>query len=119
MLAYAVAPTPMAADAYEAAHEKWAQLIAHLRSPEAHQMIHTDLEAWLAVEGREVLRRLLQAHLDQRSPWTVAEPALGADGRAHTHQTTPTRRLMTLFAYVEVTPAGYGGHGMQSFHPLL
>ena len=24
MLAYAVAPTPMAADAYEAAHEKWA-----------------------------------------------------------------------------------------------
>ena len=23
MLAYAVAPTPMAADAYEAAHEKW------------------------------------------------------------------------------------------------
>ena len=32
MLAYAVAPTPMAADAYEAAHEKWAQLIAHLRA---------------------------------------------------------------------------------------
>jgi len=45
MLASAVAPTPMAADAYEAAHEKWAQRITHLRSPEAHQMMHSDLEA--------------------------------------------------------------------------
>src|SRR2546430_2404534 len=92
MLAYAVAPTPMAADAYEAAHEKWAQLIAHLRSPEAHQMSHSDLEALLEVEGRELLRRLLQAHLDERSPGTVAEPVLGADGRAHTHQRTQTLR---------------------------
>ena len=118
MLAYAVAPTPMAADAYEAAHEKWAQLIAHLRSPEAHQMNHSDLEALLEVEGRELLRRLLQAHLDERSPGTVAEPVLGADGRAHTHQRTQTRRLMTIFGAVEVTRTGYGGHGIESLHPL-
>ena len=118
MLAYAVAPTPMAADAYEAAHEKWAQLIAHLRSLEAHQMSHSDLEALLEVEGRELLRRLLQAHLDERSPGTVAEPVLGADGRAHTHQRTQTRRLMTIFGEVEVTRTGYGGHGIESLHPL-
>ena len=108
----------MAADAYEAAHEKWAQLIAHLRSPEAHQMNHSDLEALLEVEGRELLRRLLQAHLDERSPGTVAEPVLGADGRAHTHQRTQTRRLMTIFGEVEVTRTGYGGHGIESLHPL-
>lgn len=118
MLAHAVAMTPMAADAYEAAHEKFAQLIAHLRSPEVHQMIHSDLEALLEVEGREVLRRLLQAHLDERSPGTVAEPVMGADGRAHTHQRTHTRRLMTIFGEVEVTRTGYGGHGIESLHPL-
>ena len=56
MLAYAVAPTPMAADAYEAAHEKFTQLIAQLRSSEARQMTHSDLEALLAIEGREVRR---------------------------------------------------------------
>src|SRR6266852_1375328 len=82
MLAYAVTPTPMATDAYEAAHKKFAQLIAHLRSPEAQQMIQSDLETWLEVEGRELLRRLLQAHLDERSPGTVADPVGGADGGA-------------------------------------
>ena len=117
-LAYAVAPTPMAAEAYEAAHEKWAQLIAHLHSPEAHQMSHSDLEALLEVKGRALLRRLLQAHLDERSPGTVAEPVLGADGRTHTHQRTQTRRLMTIFGEVEVTRTGYGGHGLESLHPL-
>src|SRR6266705_2985233 len=114
MLAYAVAPSPMAADAYEAAREKCAQLIAHLRSLEARQMTHSDLEALLEVEGRELLRRLLQAHLDERSPGTVAEPVIGADGRAHTHQRTQTRHLMTIFGEVAVTRTGYGGHGTPS-----
>ncbi len=118
MLAYAVAPTPMATDAYETAHEQFAQLIVHLRSPEARQMTHSDLEALLEVEGRELLRRLLQAHLDERSPGTVAEPVIGADGRAHTHQRTQTRHLMTIFGEVEVTRTGYGGHDTQSLHPL-
>lgn len=118
MLAHAVATIPRAADAYEAAHEKWAQLIAHLRSPEAHQMIHSDLEALLEVEGRELLRRLLPAHLDERSPGTVAAPVRGADGQAHTHQRMQTRRLMTIFGEVEVTRTGYGGHGIPSLPPL-
>src|SRR5713101_6397111 len=118
MLAYAVTTTPMATDAYEAAHKKFAQLIAHLRSPEAQQMIQSDLETWLEVEGRELLRRLLQAHLDERSPGTVAEPVVGADGRTQTHQRTQTRRLMTIFGGVEVTRTGYGGHGIESLHPL-
>ena len=69
-------------------------------------MTHSDLEALLEVEGRELLRRLLQAHLDERSPGTVAEPVIGADGRAHTHQRTQTRHLMTIFGEVEVTRTG-------------
>jgi hypothetical protein len=118
MLAYAVAPVLPAPDAYTAAHEQFEDLIAHLRSAEAQQMTHSDLEALLEVEGRELLRRLLQAHLDERSPGTVAEPVMGADGRAHTHQRTHTRHLMTIFGEVEVTRTGYGGHGTPSLHPL-
>jgi hypothetical protein len=38
MCTHAVVTTPMAANASEAAHKKFAQLIAHWRSPEAHQM---------------------------------------------------------------------------------
>jgi hypothetical protein len=118
MLAYAVAPTLTATDAYTAAHEKFEHLIAHLRSPEAQQMIHSDLEALLEVEGRELLRRLLQAHLDERSPGTVAEPVRGDDGCTHTHRRTHTRGLMTIFGEVEVRRTGYGSHGTQSLHPL-
>jgi hypothetical protein len=118
MLAYTVAPTLTATDAYTAAHEQFAHLIAHLRSPEAQQMTHSDVEALLEVEGRELLRRLLQAHLDERSPGSVAEPVRGADRRAHTHQRTQTRHLMTIFGEVEVTRTGYGGHGTPSLHPL-
>lgn len=81
-------------------------------------MTHSDLEVLLEVEGRELLRRLLQAHLDERSPGTVAEPVMGADGRAHTHQRTQTRRLMTIFGEVEMRRMGYGGHGIESLHPL-
>jgi hypothetical protein len=118
MLAYAVAPPLTTPDAYTAAQEKFEHLMAQLRSPEAQQMIHSDLEALLEVEGRELLRRLLQAHLDERSPGTVAEPVMGADGRPHTHQRTHTRHLMTIFGEVEVTRTGYGGHGTPSLHPL-
>ena len=118
MLAYAVAPTLTATGASTAAHEKFEQLLAHVRAPEAHQRTQSDLEALLEVEGRARLRRLLQAPLDERSPGTVAEPVMGADGRAHTHQRTHTRHLMTIFGEVAVTRTGYGGHGTQSLHPL-
>jgi len=47
-------------------------------------MPQSDLEALLEVEGRALLRRLLQAHLDERSPGTVTEPVRDADGRMHT-----------------------------------
>ena len=80
MLAYAVAPSPREADAYEAAHEQFAPLITQLRAPEAGQMTHSDLETLREIEGRAVLRRLLQAPLDERGPETVTEPVSGADG---------------------------------------
>ena len=86
----------MAADASEAAREKCAQRIAHWRALEARQMIHRAVEALLEVAGRALLRRLRQAHLDERSPGTVTEPVRDADGRMHTHQRMQTRHLRTL-----------------------
>jgi hypothetical protein len=81
-------------------------------------MTHSDLEALLEVAGRELLRRLLQAHLDERSPVTVTEPVIDAAGHAHTHQRLHTRRLMTIFGEVEIVRMGYGGCGTPSLHPL-
>ncbi len=118
MFADAVAPSPMAADAYEAAPEQCAPLISPLRSLEAQQRTPSDVEALLEGEGRALRRRLLHAHLDERSPGTVTEPVIDADGRRHTHQRTPTRHLRTIFGEVDVTRTGYGGRGTESVPPL-
>jgi hypothetical protein len=74
MPACAVAHALPVTDVYATAHEHFDYLIAQLHSPEVHQMTHSELEALLEVEGRELLRRLLQAHLDERSPGTVGGP---------------------------------------------
>jgi hypothetical protein len=118
MPACAVAHALPVTDVYATAHEHFDYLIAQLHSPEVHQMTHSELEALLEVEGRELLRRLLQAHLDERSPGTVAAPVLDADGHPCAPQRCHTRHLMTLFGEVEVVRMGYGGRSTPSLHPL-
>src|SRR5262249_57902899 len=118
MPACAVAHALPVTDVYATAHEHFDYLIAQLHSPEVHQMTHSELEALLEVEGRELLRRLLQAHLDERSPGTVAAPVLDADGHPCSPQRCHTRHLMTLFGEVVVVRMGYGGRCTPSLHPL-
>ena len=118
MPACAVAYALTKADAYAPAHEHFEHLIAQLHSPEVHQMTHSELEALLEVEGRALLRRLLQAHVDERSPGTVAAPVLDADGHPCSPQRCHTRHLMTLFGEVELVRMGYGGRSTPSLHPL-
>jgi hypothetical protein len=118
MSAPAVAHKPAVADAYLSAYEQFTQIVTQLRSPQTQHMTHSELEHLLEVEGREVLRRLLQAHLDARCPGTVAEPVVGADGQQRTQQRTHTRHLETVFGEVEVTRQGYGRRGLASLHPL-
>jgi len=118
MSAHAVTQKSAVAEAYLSAYEQFDSIITQLRSPQTQRMTHSELESLLETEGRELLRRLLQAHLDERSPGTVAEPVLGADGAERTHQRPHTRQLETLFGEVELERQGYGGRGQESLHPL-
>ena len=118
MPACAVASALTRADAYAPAHEHFEHLIAQLHSPEVHQMTHSELEALLEVEGRELLRRLFQAHVDERSPGIAAEPVLDAEGHPCLPQRCHTRHLMTLFGAVEIVRMGYGRPSAPSLHPL-
>ena len=81
MLAQAVAPTPMAADASEAAPEHFEHLIPSVRSPETRQMPQRAREARLEVAGRAVWRRLRQAPLDERSPGTGGSTSCSPAGK--------------------------------------
>ena len=53
---------------YAAAEAAFAEAKAYLPSHEALQMSESDLERELQRRGQELLRKLLQGHLDQRHP---------------------------------------------------
>jgi hypothetical protein len=90
-------------------------------SDEANQHVtHGALETMVQAEGSELLRRLIQGHLDQRS---AEEPirgrVVGEDGIARSHRREGCKRnLETRFGEVIVTRRGYGGRALDSVFPL-
>ena len=81
-------------------------------------MSHSDLETLLERQGRELMRQLLQAHLDWRAQATSPTPVVGADGVERTHQRSGTRALETLLGTVQVTRDGHGARGRETLSPL-
>jgi hypothetical protein len=79
---------------------------------------HSDLERQLEGMGRELMRKLLQAHLDLRQPAKAIEPVQDAAGTTLTPTPTHTRSLESIFGTVEVTRTGYRGEDKPSVHPL-
>ena len=81
-------------------------------------MSESDLERELNRRGQELLRKLLQGHLDQRSPGEAAGPVEEADGVEHSERRLHDRRLETTFGTVSVERLGYAHPGHDSLHPL-
>ena len=65
---------------YASAEAAFAEAKAYLCSREARQMSESDLERELHRRGQELMRKLLQGHLEQRSPGEAAGPVEGSDG---------------------------------------
>jgi len=116
MAACAAALDPVQADAYLPALEQFNFIISHLRS--TGPMTHSELEQFLDVDGREMLRRIYQGYLDERGPGAVAEPVVDANGQEYTHQRLHFRSLTTIFGEVTLDRQGYGGRELESLHPL-
>jgi hypothetical protein len=116
MAACAAALDQLQADAYLPAREQFDSIISHLR--ESSRMTHSELEQFLNIDGREMLRRIFQGYLDESGPGAVTEPVLDANGQEHTHQRLHSRSLTTIFGEVSLNRQGYGGRGVESLHPL-
>jgi hypothetical protein len=71
--------------------------------------------------GRELVRLLLQAHIDSRGDGYVGEAILvqRPDGPVrHGYKRRHTRPVLTLFGEVRVTRMSYGAPGAPAIHPL-
>lgn len=106
------------ADRFVEAEATFSALVNRLQSQETARMSHSDLETLLEQQGRELMRQLLQAHLDWRAEATPTTPVVGSDGVERTHQRSGTRALETLLGTVQVTRDGHGARGRETLFPL-
>ncbi|MGI8684864.1 MAG: ISKra4 family transposase [Acidimicrobiales bacterium] len=95
------------------------QVVSWLGGAEAATADHGELERRVEVDGRELLRRLLQDHLDLRAHdearlgAVVDVDGVGRGGVEVGHQ----RCLTTVFGEVTVTRFAYRARGLPNLHP--
>jgi hypothetical protein len=102
-------PTSLEQDFFQQAHEQYNQLIQTLSAEETQGWEHGELEKYINQCGTELLRRLLQGHLDLRyAAEEYQTNVVGGDGEVRPHRRKKTQRqLETLFGSVVVTRVGY------------
>lgn len=100
------------------ARQSFEGMVHFLRSRESKAMTHSALERLLEKQGREMLRQMLQAHLDLRGVAEAVEPVRDAGGTEREQKRLHERSLATVFGPVTVERVGYGGEGKGSLHPV-
>lgn len=109
----AVAPLFAEADAY------YAKIKDSLTSADLRAKTEPEVERWLAMEQRELMRRLIQSHLDLRGQAQAVGPVVGSDGVPRTHvRHDQSRKLESVFGTVEPQRTGYSGRGLSTLYPV-
>jgi hypothetical protein len=103
---------------YDQAREEFENIVRDLDSEEARAMTHSELERELEKKSRELMRKLLQEHLETRAPGQCRQPVRDSDGVERSRVRPQERELETIFGTVSVERAGYGRKGSRSLHPL-
>lgn len=112
-------PATDTTDHYERAREEIEKVITDLSGETMKTKDHAEVEDFVEERLKEVKRRLMQGHLDQRSAEEEAVPVVGADGVKRTHRrTTDPVQLMTIFGLVTLTRIAMSAPGKSSLMPL-
>jgi hypothetical protein len=108
-------------DVFEDANIQYEKLLNHLCSQESQTLEHGEVESWLHQEGTELLRRLLQGHLDLRAANEVVQTTVvGSEAEVRPHRRKDCQRqLESLFGEVVVTRLGYSSKqaGISALYP--
>jgi hypothetical protein len=98
--------------------EKARAMQEHLSSSGTLRAEHADVERWVKVEGRELLRLVFQEHLELRAAAECRLPAVvGADGVERTEARAAQRGLETVFGEVDVRRLLYQHGGRVGLAP--
>jgi len=103
---------------YGQSRQEFEEIVGRLDSEEVRSMTHSEIERELEKMGRELMRNLLQEHLESRDPGESAQPIEGADGVKRPRARLQEREVETIFGTVSIQRAGYGQEGSRSLHPL-
>lgn len=113
-------------DGYVASRDAFERLVSTLAGAPAHSLAHDELEELLEHQGRELLRQLMQDHLDARAraeeaaarPGAGRPVVRGPEGQARTwRESSHPRWLTCVFGSVRVTRIAYRGRGVSNVHP--
>ncbi len=115
MIGGAAAPVPLPC---ASARMQFETILTFVESDDAFSMSHGELEETLVVQGRELVRRLLQDHLDLRAHREPRLEVTDADGVRHNRVEPGHRRtLTTVVGEVEVSRKAYRQPGHANLHP--
>jgi len=103
---------------YDQARQEFEHMVGFLSSTEASAMTHSELEREIEKKGRQLMRKLLQEHIDERGPGTCDQGVTGADGIERTRVRLQKREIESIFGTIEKERAGYAKPGADSLHPL-
>lgn len=94
------------------------RIIDRLMSREALSMTLSEIERLVGAEGHELLRELMQAHVDLRAAQEPVVEVVGADGVPRTQVRRSTRTVETPHGEVTVTRNLYQAAGTEGLAPL-
>ena len=104
--------------AFDGSRAQFEQIIGWLAGEDAAGMTHDELERHLDVDGRELLRRLLQDHLDLRAHQECRLDEVADHAGVPRTTTEPSvRALATVFGCVQVRRLAYRRSSHANLHP--
>ena len=103
---------------FHCAYEKFLEITDHLSAEMVGDKTHSEIEAYLETDGRELLRLLLQDHLDNQGSGRIGDAVCGSDGvmRSHKREHMETG-YKSVFGAVRVARTGYSQRGVASLFP--
>ena len=103
---------------FHGAYEKFLEITDYLNTEMNSDKTHSEIEAYLETDGRELLRLLLQDHLDTQGPGRVGHAVCGSDGVVRSHRRDHMETgYQSVFGAVRVARTGYSQRGVASLFP--